>query len=178
MAQISNTTVYPNIVPTSNDFVVLTDVNDNNATKTSTVGSFQELFGTKTVSVTLTSSQVLNLFTQPAVLITGVAGFHILPVSVLVKYSYGTSPYSFGGNVNILLGAGDPVFNSSSVTDNFNLTQGYSTASVPHPITLGNGSKYTTVAGGDNILAKALVSNPTGGDGTITVDIMYRLIQA
>ena len=28
MAQISNTTVYPNIVPTSNDFVVLTDVND------------------------------------------------------------------------------------------------------------------------------------------------------
>ena len=178
MAQISNTTVYPNIVPTSNDFVVLTDVNDNNATKTSTVGSFQELFGTKTVSVTLTSSQVLNLFTQPAVLITGVAGFHILPVSVLVKYSYGTSQYTFGGNLNILLGAGDPVFNSSSVTDNFNLTQGYSTASVPHPITLGNGSKYTTVAGGDNILAKALVSNPTGGDGTITVDIMYRLIQA
>ena len=142
MAQISNTTVYPNIVPTSNDFVVLTDVNDNNATKTSTVGSFQEFFGTKTVSVTL------------------------------------TSPYSFGGNVNILLGAGDPVFNSSSVTDNFNLTQGYSTASVPHPITLGNGSKYTTVAGGDNILAKALMANPTGGDGTITVDIMYRLIQA
>ena len=177
MAQISNTTVYPNIVPTSNDFVVLTDVNDNNATKTSTVGSFQELFGTKTVSVTLTSSQVLNLFTQPAVLITGVAGFHILPVSVLVKYSYGTSPYSFGGNVNILLGAGDPVFNSSSVTQGNNFNLSYSTASVPWPIT-SSLSQYTTVAGGDNILAKALMANPTGGDGTITVDIMYRLIQA
>ena len=31
MAKISNTTVYPNIIPKSEDFVILTDVSDDDA---------------------------------------------------------------------------------------------------------------------------------------------------
>jgi hypothetical protein len=34
MAKISNTTSYPNATPASNDYVIGTDINDNNATKT------------------------------------------------------------------------------------------------------------------------------------------------
>ena len=34
MAKISNTTSYPNATPASNDYVIGTDIDDNNATKT------------------------------------------------------------------------------------------------------------------------------------------------
>ena len=34
MAKISNTTSYPNATPAANDYVIGTDIDDNNATKT------------------------------------------------------------------------------------------------------------------------------------------------
>ena len=58
MAKISNTTVYPNILPTANDYVVLTDVDDDNATKTARVQDFQAYFGDSIAHVTLTPFQL------------------------------------------------------------------------------------------------------------------------
>ena len=69
MAKISNTTSYPNIIPTANDYVVLTDVNDNNETKTSKVTDFQKFFGVTTVEATLTSLEILNITTSPVEII-------------------------------------------------------------------------------------------------------------
>ena len=54
MAKISNTTVYPNIIPTGDDYVVLTDTVDNNETKTAKISSLQSYFGTLTSQTTLT----------------------------------------------------------------------------------------------------------------------------
>ena len=69
MAKIENTTVYPNIIPTANDYVVLTDVNDDNATKTCTLDQIGQYIGLSVAQVTLTPLQILNSFTNPVTLI-------------------------------------------------------------------------------------------------------------
>jgi hypothetical protein len=96
MAKISNTTVYPNIIPTANDYVVLTDVNDNNETKTSTVTNFQKFFGTQTVEVVLTPSDILNITTNPVTLVTApsVTEF-IIPISWAWKLTFNSVAYDF-----------------------------------------------------------------------------------
>ena len=178
MAKISNTTVYPNIVPAAGDYLILTDVNDSDRTKTAMVSDFQNFFGTTSIETTLTSAQILSSFSTPAILIPGVSGYHIVPISILVKSTFGTVAYAFAGDVAITLGSYSPVNTTVYTVNEANLEQGSSKASMPIPATSSNASQYTNHLGGDNLLAVALVGNPTLGDGTITYDIMYRLVKA
>ena len=178
MAKISNTTVYPNIVPAAGDYLILTDVNDSDRTKTAMVSDFQNFFGTTSIATTLTSAQILSSFSTPAILIPGVAGYHIVPVSILVKSTFGTAAYSFSGDVAITLGSYSPVYTTVYTVNEANLIQASSKTSMPIPASSANASEYTTHLGGDNLLAVALVGAPTLGDGTITFDIMYRLVKA
>ena len=97
MSKISNTTVYPNVLPTANDYVVLTDVTDSDKTKTATVADFQLFFGITTLEVTLTSTQLLNSFTNPVTLVPAQgAGTYIIPQGLLVsKLNFNTVAYDF-----------------------------------------------------------------------------------
>ena len=56
MARISNTSVYPNINPVLSDYFVLTDANDDLATKTCTLESLQQLYNVDVVSKSITVS--------------------------------------------------------------------------------------------------------------------------
>ena len=69
MAKIENKVAYPLVKPQSNDYVVLTDVSDNNATKTCLVGDLFGFFGWKTFSRTLLASEVLAAEATPIILI-------------------------------------------------------------------------------------------------------------
>ena len=178
MAKISNTTVYPNIVPAAGDYLILTDVNDSDRTKTALVSDFQNFFGTTSIETTLTSAQILSSFTTPAILIPGVTGYHIQPISILVKSTFVTTAYVFAGDVAITLGSYNPVYTTVYTVNEANLDQVSSKISIPIPATSANASQYTSHLGGDNLLAVALVGAPTTGDGTITFDIMYRLVKA
>ena len=62
MAQISNTTVYPSIIPTSRDYFVLTDIEDNNQTKTCFIGDLKTFVGggAQTLVRTITSAEILS----------------------------------------------------------------------------------------------------------------------
>lgn len=51
MARISNTTAYPNITPQLTDYIIGTDVSNNNNTNTITLQSIGQLFATNTVTV-------------------------------------------------------------------------------------------------------------------------------
>jgi len=181
MAKISNTTVYPTVTPADNDLLILTDANDSNKTKTVLMSGVKDYMNVNTYNaqVTVTSSQILNSFTQPVILLPGVATKHIQPISVLVKYTFNTTSYTapndfvigFGGVANPFLFSGIPSGYINAIITDFSY-------GLPTNYTVNYGNAYTTAVGGDNLLFACETANPTLGDGTITFDIMYRLVNA
>ena len=182
MAKISNTTVYPTVTPTDDDLLILTDANDSNRTKTvkmsgvkSYVNSLSE--GVYTKSVTLSSLDLLNITSAPA-LIAGVPGYHIDPISIVGKYTYGTVIYSGSNTLYLTFGAGNtspnayyiiyyPIFVGASGDTAFGVI----------PVSYTAKGQYLSPAGGDAFLAWA-AGDYASGDGTLTFDIMYRLVKA
>lgn len=181
MAKISNTTVYPTVTPADNDLLILTDATDSNKTKTVLMSGVKSYLNvnTYTTSVTVTSAEILNSFSMPVVLIPGVATKHIQPISVLVKYTFNTTSYTapndfvigLGGVANPNLFSGIPSgYVDTEVAD-------YAFA-LPTTYATNFGNTYTTAVGGDNLLFACETANPTIGNGTLTFDIMYRLVNA
>lgn len=176
MAKISNTTSYPNIIPTLDDYVVLTDVNDNNATKTSKASDFQSLFGTRTTQITLTPSDILNITTNPVTLITApsVTEF-IIPISWAWKLTFNSVAYDFtvpdnfyittaGGGVNSFLTVQGGLFNSAASN-------------------VAGGSMKQNVIG-QSVLSEDLIlwpqpaaTAPTQGDSDVQLNIQYRIVK-
>lgn len=174
MAKISNTTVYPNVIPAADDFVVLTDVNDNDRTKTAKVSDFQSYFGTSSLEVTITSAQLLTSFTQPVVLLTCGANEFITVLNVVQKYNFVTTPYVFAGGSNMLI-----TNNGSIATPNaqyeLRSIDGLGVnevASAVGPVK----TVYPLPGGANSLTFQSSVANPTGGDGTLTLSILYRKV--
>jgi len=172
MAKINNTTVYPNVLPTANDYVVLTDVNDSDQTKTATVADFQLFFGITTLEVTLTSTQLLNSFTNPVTLVPAQgAGTYIIPQGQMVsKVNYGTVAYDFGGDVWLgpALGGGIYYF-----AWNQNFMNWASSIILAGPI----GISSQMLIGAENTdLLFFSGANPTVGDGTLDLSFQYKVI--
>ena len=173
MAKINNTSVYPNIIPTANDFVVLTDVTDHDKTKTAKVTDFQAFFGTTTISTTVTSAQILSCNSNPVTVLAGVSGHYIIPISATFKYTYGTSPYPASAN-SFYIGLGSTAAAAKwSLAPDF---EGLTQTSVFLQNTTAIGSNPRLGAPGEGLLFYADIADPTGGDGTLTIDIMYRLL--
>ena len=172
MSKISNTTAYPKILPTANDYVILTDVNDNNETKTATVGDFQAFFGVSTVEVTLTPFDILNSFTNPVVLVPAQGpNKYIVPygTAIIRNLGNGAAAYNFGGN------------NPQLQYDNTFFCE------IPFGI-FQTASPYTGYAlmatsGAGNMLAnnpllfRTPIANPTLGDSNVVLSIQYRIVE-
>lgn len=169
MAKINNTTAYPNITPTSNDFVVLTDVSDNDATKTCTVDDFQGFFGTKTLVKTLTSTELLSSFTTPIVLIAAQGdGKVIVPFGTVVyKTDFNTTVYDFTGAT---IQYETLVYNTLSTATLNSAVD----IIVPDDVTVTGGP---SVVANNNLLFKATTADPTQGDGTLTINLQYRVVE-
>ena len=181
MAKISNTTVYPTVTPADDDLLILTDANDSNRTKTVLMSGVKSYLNvnTYTASVTVTADEIKDSFSMPVVLIPGVATRHIQPISVLVKYTFNTTGYTAPNDFVIGLGG---VANPNLFSG---IPSGYVDAevadyafSLPTNYTTSYGNTYTTAVGGDNLLFACETANPTLGNGTLTFDIMYRLVNA
>ena len=173
MAKISNTTVYPNIIPTANDFVVLTDVSDSDATKTCTVNDLQDYFGTKTLVTTLTSSQILNLNVTPVVLLTCKVGEYIDVLSTQWILNFNKNAY-VGGTTILLSNNGDVLSFQSTLAAG---AARYN-AAVDAAGRLGNAGdnfNYPIAAGGNSLTVQAATA-PTLGDSPITLNIQYRIV--
>jgi len=168
MAKISNTTAYPNVTPTANDFVILTDVSDSDATKTCTVNEFQGYFGTKTLVKTLTTAELLNSFTTPIVLIAAQgANKIIVPYGTIVyKTTFNTQAFNF---TDATLEYDSLTLNTVGTT----ILNAGSTYTGLSNVTPGAGS----VVGNNNLLFKASTGNPTQGDGTLTINFQYRIVE-
>tara|TARA_R110000787_G_scaffold160941_1_gene274428 strand:- start:1642 stop:2175 length:534 start_codon:yes stop_codon:yes gene_type:complete len=173
MAKISNTTVYPNIVPTAEDFVVLTDVSDSDATKTCTIDSLQEYFGTKILVRTLKYTEILNSGTTPIVLATCNTGEYIQVMRSSFFLNFNTTAYVSSVSSGLLLtNNGSPtyivgVLPKVSFESLIDVAGSFS----------GNAGAYTypLSGGGNSLTCQSFAANPTLGDSDITINIQYRI---
>ena len=177
MAKINNTTVYPNVLPTANDYVVLTDVNDSDQTKTATVADFQLFFGITTLEVTLTSTQLLNSFTNPVTLVPAQgAGTYIIPQGLLVsKLNFNTVAYDFVdlGVIGYSFGYHSMEWTSGNLNS---VASGVFAGTVTAYGPLGGIAQPIVGAENTDLLFLCGTANPTVGDGTLDLSFQYKVI--
>tara|TARA_R100001480_G_C4690346_1_gene176053 strand:- start:227 stop:757 length:531 start_codon:yes stop_codon:yes gene_type:complete len=174
MSKISNTTVYPNILPTANDYVVLTDVEDNNETKTARVQDFQAYFGVSTAEVTLTPTQVLNSFTNPVDIVPAQgANKYIIPYGTVVIRNVQSDPvpvaYAFGGNIPKI--KYDNTFFADIPFGIFQTVAQYTGYAIMAPSGAGN------IVPNLPLQFFTPVANPTLGNSNIVISVQYRIVE-
>lgn len=181
MAKISNTTVYPTVTPEDNDLLILTDATDSNKTKTVLMSGVKSYLNVDTFNATgtITSTQILNSFTQPVILIPGVAGKHIVPISMVLTYVPNTTAYPPANQVWLTFGTpSSAAIWGRIITAYLGVTMRTSYAFPNSWNTYNAPGIYTTGTGGDNFLFSTDNANPTLGDGSYIFNIMYRLVNA
>lgn len=121
----------------------------------------------KTVKVTLSSAQILDLFTTPIELVPAVTGKLLVPQFFFQKYNHVSSAYTISGLFRI--GLGTPNFGFGAFT----------------PVIIGldnaqglNNISYAQSTSGLEFQGKAIVvgatsANPTGGDGNLELHLTY-----
>ena len=191
MAKIENKVAYPSVKPQSNDYVVLTDVSDNNATKTCLVGDLFGFFGWKTFSRTLLASEILAAEATPIILIPAQgAGVLVMPeIGQMVAMTITQTtvpPVQF--NCNNQAWIKTPVSATFGQTTIYALDQdNVNNNQAAYPANTVYGSRDNT---GDNTYGgnmSAMVNEPiiftfdpgdgpTVGNGAITVTFRYRVL--
>lgn len=171
MAKINNTTVYPKVTPAQDDLLILTDKNDSDKTKTSSVADFQDFFGTSTVVVTVTADQIRFLNTVPVDVVAAGPGKFVQVIAASLQYLYATAPFTFASNVNLAHASSpsttEKAFDGSSISGINNVTQGPKSSAFLYPSPLG----------GDKLILWADGGNPTGAlaEGVLKVSVQYRI---
>jgi len=171
MAKINNTTVYPKVTPAQDDLLILTDKNDSDKTKTSSVADFQDFFGTSTVVVTVTADQIRFLNTVPVDVVEAGPGKFVQVIAASLQYLYATAPFTFASGVNLAhasAGASiEKAFDGSIISGINNITQGPKSGPFLYP----------NPAGGDKLILWADGGNPTGAlaEGVLKVSVQYRI---
>jgi hypothetical protein len=123
----------------------------------------------KEVKLTLSSSQILNIFTNPIELVPAQAGKLLIPQFVHQKFIYGTVTYVGGAVLRLRLGTNinSPALNLAQIISSTNNTQSVQSLF------------YNNIVGGElslqglSIVLEGSVSNPTSGNGTMDVYLTY-----
>lgn len=192
MAKIKNTSVYPNIPPTSGDYFVVTDVTNNDNTKTVTIGALSEfLNGGAESEVVLSSTDIKNLNTVPKAFpildfSVGAGTALIMPISCGIVFKPGAVPFNFS--------AGDKIRVQPQGYINPSVPKSYfefDAALLNNPLGIAVGSAYLisplntfsnasqgyefTASGADQTFVQSTAPS-TQGDGSLRISFQYRLI--
>lgn len=176
MAKIENTTVYPIKTPPSNDdYFVITDVEDSNATKNCKIGDISGSINIFETQVTVPSANLLLIATNMFTLITGVPGKYIAPISIVAKLNFGTAVYDFGASDDIWLTTSNAGVSGCASILGAVLNKGVDTTTIGTGKGLGAGG----FAAGESLVLWGAggFANATQGDGTLTLSIQYRLVE-
>ena len=174
MAKIENTTVYPiKATPSVNDYFIITDVDDDNATKNCKISSLSSSINIYEAIVTVPSPNILNIATSMFTLIPAVSGKYIVPINVVAKLDFGTIAYNFGAGDSIRITTSSAGVNSFSgfLGQDLNTASDLTMTSSGISITKGFLPNENLVLWGVNAF-----SNATQGDGTLKINIQYRLV--
>jgi hypothetical protein len=169
MARISNTAVYTNLTdPVAEDYLILTDADDNLLTKTCTLSSIQTLFGIDTLvsKVSINAANLFLLATTAQILIAAPGtGKAIDIISITTYLDAGNAAYNFGNNLEVKLGSiVYGTLSSSSANFATDLVSKIETGSTTKVIDQNTAVTLTTA------------TNPTAGTGIMYFDIYYRVL--
>ena len=174
MAKIENTTVYPiKATPSVNDYFIITDVDDDNATKNCKISSLSSSINIYEAIVTVPSPNILNIATSMFTLIPAVSGKYIVPINVVAKLDFGTVAYDFPFAAAIRITTSSAGINSFSglLGQDFNTASDLTMSPLSITETRGFLPNENLVLWGVNAF-----SNATQGDGTLKINIQYRLV--
>jgi hypothetical protein len=119
--------------------------------------------------VDVSSAEILASFTTEKVLVTVPnSDYAIIPVSVIIEFKYGTTTYNDASGASFVTYAG-------SATGYAFTTILASTSSQVQPAPIGVILARTAVKG-KNLVYKHSTANPTTGNGTMKIYILYRLL--
>jgi hypothetical protein len=123
-----------------------------------------------TKKISLSSAEILQLFTTPKTLVAAQgANTYIMPIRILVRNNFNSIAYAT--NINLVLANG--LVAQSVFTSALGQTSNYLSS---YTITSNAGS--SDVAGNTNVALtlSAQTGNPTAGNGTIDVYLTYNVI--
>ena len=177
MAKIENKVAYPLVTPQANDYIVLTDVSDNNETKTCKIGDLISFNGWTVFQRTLTASELQNSFNNPVILIPAAGPNKIvMPMgyNCLFKMNTNTAAFNFGSDAFITTAPGTagltPIYTLSQTLLNqptFPVEEIFSTSSF-------NTQEWLPYVNSPIIFYST--TPPTLGDGSLTINFQYRII--
>jgi hypothetical protein len=138
-----------------------------NGVNVATVNDIQGSNILKNIKVTLTSAQLLNLFTTPIELVPAVTGKLLIPQFLFQKYNHVSSAYTTSGSFRIGLGSITFGFSAfSAVITSADNAQGLNNFSYSQST---SGLTYQNLP----IVVGATTANPTGGNGTLDLYLTY-----
>tara|TARA_R100001198_G_C5231835_1_gene210781 strand:- start:1622 stop:2146 length:525 start_codon:yes stop_codon:yes gene_type:complete len=168
MAKISNTSAYPNISSLDNaDYLILTDAENQLKTKTCTIEQLQVAFGIDTLiaNVVINPATLQALGTSSKQLIPAPgAGKVIDIISTMAYLEAGVSQYNFGAVLSLKQGA----YTWGTIANTFvNKAASGSYKYLP---------QYGHEAPANTAVVLDTASNPGQGDGTLYLNIYYRVL--
>lgn len=124
-------------------------------------------------SVTLTSAQVLAIFTTPVTVVPAPgAGLAIVPIIAIYDYVAGTTPYTDGGG-SLRINVGN-VFGLAQLTTASFWTAASSRVSSVNAA-IASVVQTTNLANGA-LTVSSSTANPTLGNGTVAVTVAYMVV--
>ena len=179
MAKIANQTAYPIITPTTRDYFIVTDVEDNNNTKNVSIGSLQGFMGSQPpAEITLTGVQIQELQGAPVVInIDNPTNSLVVPVSCAIYYTATNEPFNFGVASKIKI-ANENYSGLASTYFEFDATfLNTVVSSLICPVnTWGTISQTFPLATPGTNLVVFADNVSTQGTGSIKISIQYRLV--
>lgn len=166
-AQI-NTTARNALTPTLGQVIFNTDVA---AFEYWNGGSWCAMGQISMVQIDVTAGQMAALNGTPKVLMAAPgAGFAIMPVQFMYRYTYGSAPYDFPDYLEFFFDTQASANSMTSINNNQFLSANRS------------GYLYVSNQVGDNLLEnksvvlKAKTGNPTTGDGTLSIWFIFSIV--
>lgn len=125
-------------------------------------------------SVTITSAEMLALFTTPKEIIPAQgSGTIIVPLSVTAKMVNNTTPYATNVTFNIYTnGTAGALVSTDKFINTVLASPSYHQLELIQPTIISN----SNIAENQPIEATVPLGNPTGGDGDVEIFVTYRVI--
>ena len=173
MAKISSLSSYPLITNLDkDDYVIITDKENQLMTKNVSVEQLQTFFGinTNVKKVSISAANLLTSFSTPVEVIPQPGANQVLDIiSIMAYLDAGLTVFNFPANVQLNIGA-----------VNIGLLRGAQFLNQNNDLIekskLLDGVSGGLIAKGAGLNLQALTGNPTQGNGTLYLDVMYRVL--
>lgn len=170
LAQTAVTTVYD-----GTNIQTITQAPGDNSLKVATT-AYADNAGIYTAQVPLSSAQILNLFTTPVQLVAAPgSGKIIVPLSIIVDYTFVTTAYVSNTTLQIYENSDrsnptwGPGISSILTATSSQIRSLYNNAAA-------NGTTVVQYADNQPLMITTATNNPTTGDGTAKLTVLYKIV--